>query len=106
MRQLRYFTWVFCLLASANIYAASYRIFFKDKGCDEILSPVQWQDLPVFPGYIHAIELYGGTISMQSRWLNYVVVETEQPVSIFIDLPFVKNIEKIDDYTFCSTLLL
>jgi len=103
------------VLAGLSLHAQNsntIRVFLKDKGSsktllahpEKVLSPdalkrralqdipLQLSDLPIAPEYREEIKGIGGQIKAHSKWLNYLLVEHDQP-DVLLSLPFVDHIE-------------
>ncbi len=103
------------ILLLPALSAQSYRIYFTDKGGQDIASinplkllsaealqrraerniALDKYDLPVASEYVNALARMDLEIEMQSRWLNYIKVRGVTNLNSIEQLPFVQRIEVV-----------
>ncbi len=106
------------LLFSLSLNAQTYRVYFSDKGENEVLlqnpytflsakaidhkasrnTAIDRTDLPVSGEYLKVIQELELEIRMKSRWFNYALVSGEDVLGKLATLPFVKRVEEAPKY--------
>lgn len=113
----KYYSIVFLILTcSAFLSAQSYRVYFTDKGDQELASvdptsmlsndaltrratrgiSLDKHDLPVAKEYAEALKQLGLEAQMNSRWLNYIKVSNLSDPELVLALPFVRKVEAVE----------